>query len=269
MNSYPQNKTVFHPLPVLALLLAAVTVRATLVSENFDRYGTNNNISLAGLAGGTGWPAGSTWAATGTPPYYDGGVNLFYFATGYTNGPTADSFTGSAFNNGSTALGGSDYVKRLFTTNSFTTNTTLWVSALTAYSTTGASTAAYLMFNTAGMRLGVQAGRMAVMNSGGTIVTTAPNTAATGTTHLLIFEINFVAGGNDTIQGWLDPTNVTSVSALGTPTVAYTGNLLGSTLADDVEISLRGTVSTDYVSMDRVRLSYGGSASLAQVAGGP
>ena len=49
----------------------------------------------------------------------------------------------------------------------------------------------------------------------------------------------------------------------------HQSNLLGSTLADDVEISLRGTVSTDYVSMDRVRLSYGGSASLAQVAGGP
>ena len=154
MIYHPMKNFLCSKMLLLVLLMAGISARSfgTLVSEDFDLYNYSDNVSMDGLAGGTGWPSGSSWVATGTPPYYDDGVNLLYFLNGYLNTSPGDAFSGSAFNNGSTALAGTDYVKRSFTTTNFTSTTTIWVSALTSFSSTGASTAAYLMFDSVGMR---------------------------------------------------------------------------------------------------------------------
>jgi len=257
-------------LATLILMVApSVTSFATLVSEDFDLYGYADDASMAGAVGGTGWPTNSPWVATGTPPTYDGGVNQIYFLNGYLNGGPGDAFTGSAFNNGSTLLAGANYMKRPFTTTNFTGSTTIWVSALASFSSTGAATAAYLMFNNVGMRIGVQAGKLTVMDGTGTTVALSTNVYATAKTHLIVYRIDFNPSGNETIQGWADPADVSSQSAMGTANVSYTGNILGSTLTSDVEVGLRGTASTDYVSIDNIRISYGAGAGLGEVMNGP
>lgn len=266
-------KTNYSIQTILALVfvLAGVSTNsfATLASEDFDLYGYSDDTSLNGADGGTGWPTNSSWVATGTPPCYDGGINLIYFLNGYLNGGPGDAFTGSAFNNGSTAIAGNDYVQRPFAASDFTADTTVWVSALTAFSSTGASTAAFLMFDDGNARLGFQGGKMVVSNGSGNIVAQSSTTFAAGQTHLIVFRIDLKTSGNDTILEWVDPSSVSSQSAMGTPAVSYTADLLGSTLTKNVRIALRGTTSADYVSIDKIRISYGSGASLSEVMSQP
>ena len=91
---------------------------------------------------------------------------------------------------------------------------------------------------------------------------------ATNQTHLMIYRIDFNPAGTETVQGWVDPANVSSQSAMGTAAVSYTANLIGSTFTSDVEVALRGTTSADYVSIDKIRISFG-NATLSEVMNGP
>jgi hypothetical protein len=257
----------FAPILIASCLLACRCF-GTLASDDFDSYG-NTNQNLNGLSGGTGWAADSAYAATGVPPYCDGGVNLVYFLSGYVNSGAADGFSGSAFNNNSTAVAGTDYVQRAFSQSTFTSNTTLWVSALVAYSTAGANSVAFLMFNNGGARIGVQAGKLALANGSGTIVAQSSGTFAAKTTHLIIFRMDLNTSGNDTITGWIDPVNVSSQGNLGTPAFTYSADILGTSVLNNVRIGLRGNAGGDYISMDAIRISYGPAASLSEVITGP
>jgi hypothetical protein len=248
-------------------LVFTSTSFGTLVAEDFDGYG-NNNTSVSGLAGGNGWPAGTSYLATGIPPYYDGGVDLMYFLNGYTNSGSIDGSSGSAFNHNSTAVAGTNYVERAFASSSFTASTTIWASALVAFSGTGPSAIAFVMFNNGGARLGVQGGKLVLANGGGTIVAQSSSTLAPYQTHLLIFRMDLNVSGNDTIKGWMDPIDVSSEAGLGTPAFTYSADSLGTSLANSVRIALRGNASGDYISMDAVRISYGSSAGLAEVVTG-
>ncbi len=194
----------------LGLAVQAHLATGATIIENFNNYGTvNTDLHNVGVTGG-GWTG--PWSGTLNPDYFAGSQVTFnnphYMNFGNETGP----------DDGAAGYGGGDAsgtVSRILTES---LTGTIWISALTHYTSSTADTLIWLGSSNSyiAIRNGNAALRTAGSNNEGPTTSFAPNT-----TYLLLAKIVVNANGNnDDISFWVktESADLSSEAALGTPT---------------------------------------------------
>jgi hypothetical protein len=209
----------------------------TLIEENFD-YGssnqelTNATANVDGLNGGSNWTSGWRRPGGGTQSDYANylaGTGLQLTRTGYSNGSNGTGANVGAAGQSATMTRGDRYAYRTVAPLSGT----VWVSALLrvtennrpigfGFDSTAYNPAARVMISNA---------TTSTLYNG---VTTSSSTGiGTNNTALAIFRLTVDASGaNDRVEVWTNPADVSSIAALGTPTLdtGATADIFGTSL---------------------------------------
>lgn len=209
----------------------AGSIQASVIVENFDYGDTIEDLNTLGSAG-DGWSGG--WSGSGNPEHTPG-VNLSYIASGYVNDP-ANTDTGAAVNGGGNA---SADVNRSFTG---TLSGTIWVSALSFYTTTNADALLWLRGANSGANFISLRSRAAALRVEGGNSTTG--SFVEDSVHLLLARVTINGGGNDEIAFWVDPDLSSGEAGLGLPTLVDTGDIGNLT---GIGVSFGGSGALDQI----------------------
>jgi hypothetical protein len=274
------------------LTTAAFTITssaAVFIQENFDGYGSTDR-ALAGFDGGTGFTSAWTDVSNTTPastlPGYDAGGNLTYSATGYVNTGSAGASSGSAFSNG--RIEGSlavNYTGRSTSVSVAQNSGDVWFSFLLEHSQVNDATFVGFggtsnLFDNGStsnsgaggqdvLTVGINPARQLAIfagTTGGLAGANATSAAITSTgTQLLVgrYTTSPNGSGQQFVNLWLNPTNVSSMSTLlsTTPTLSATrttGDIVGA--FTKVNVALRQDAANSPSAIDAIRIGINGTS---------
>jgi hypothetical protein len=248
------------------------------------QFGANsaNNGGLGWNATGTATPNAATanWGATGIPGAHGGSAaaktaqspGLTYTATGYLaasgNKLSMDAALANQSNNIGRLLGGqsvnagSMFFSYLTDKNNDTQRTINLAFMGTAVGTTApANQAERFAIGQIATATGNTGGNIGVLlnnsNPAGLVNAPTPVPYGLNVTHLIVGRIDWNAAGNETITLWLDPTDVTTQTAAGTPYLITMGELTDITTVRPFVGNNSGTFLASSADFDEIRI--GGS----------
>jgi hypothetical protein len=244
---------------LVASLFVATSAQAvvSIISDDFEQvdYGTSAT-SINGLSGGDGWTSG--WTIVQGAAEFLPSRNLNYTATGYVNtGSNPNLAGGGAFESNFNAV---TRVSRNFSATPVTEGV-IWFSYLTNRASvngidkrTGITFTRDGDFTSSGERFftGTRSTNFGIGSSEGfiNIDTVSGNTATT--THLILGRIDLE---NNSFSAWFNPSNLTSIAALGSPHVIDTSRTI-----DQIDGMLRiymQETDTLRMSLDSLRVAHG------------
>jgi hypothetical protein len=239
--------------------LTACTAEGALISEYFNYGDTTTALYGAstgadGLNGGSGWASG--WRRPGDGgasdyPDYIAGANLTVTKTGYSN--EGNLSTGGLLGQAANMTRSDRHVHRLVNAM----DGTIWMSALVRF----VENSRPVTFGFDGA-VNSPLNRVQVHNN--TMTPTYNSVTQTGAasgigqnnTALVVFRITVDADGDfDRIEGWSNPSDVSSIASLGTPTIntGATADVFGSSITVFSFAAARN--STDGSRIDAIRIS--------------
>jgi hypothetical protein len=254
-------------LPIICSLLATflfslASLHATvfIASDDFNLadYGASET-SINGLGGGSGWS--SNWSlATGTTANFHPDRNRVWSATGYVNTGASSEAGGSG---GINAVGSdTNRIDRNLDVSDPFTSGHIWVSFVKdQQSVTGVSKRLTLSFGTVSdsITFGTQGGNVGIGSSPG-FINLASSTGNTTGPSLMLGHIDI---DNDVVNLWYNPTDMSSITALGTPTVTHS---LGITsVSSTVRIHIQNDSNTR-ITMDALRIASSSDAGMGLMA---
>jgi len=271
-------KTFFIPsLQKIAILLALAGTshaQVTLIQENFDNYG-NTAVQLSGQSGGAGFSG--NWVNVGGGVYGYTNTNLTVSTTGYVNTGLTGATSGAASNNDYAAtLDGRNSTRAIARPTAYlgVTGNTVWFSfTLQVNDTTSGNNAYFNLFNTSNMfnngNFVIGAGTSGVnptaFSSYQDFTTTFGAAVTSGATNLILGSVTMNAVGFDTLSVWYNPSNVTSIGAMGTANYTTTTHEYSTftPFMSGMTIGIRSDTATPNNNfIDSVRIAYGDTSAL-------
>jgi len=269
-------KTLFRAsLPKIAVLLAFVgtsQAQVTLIEENFNNYGSSA-VQLSGQSGGAGFSG--NWVNVGNAVNGYTNTNFTYSATGYVNTGLTGSTSGAASNNGyNNTLNGVNSTRTITRPDAYlgVTGNTVWFSYLVNLGAVSTGNNAYFnLFNTSNMfDTGNFVTGAAFLNppndfsrftsfQAGASTTGAVITASA--TNLIVGRVTVDSAGFDNVSVWYNPTDVSSIGALGTANYNVTNSEYSTftPFMSGMTIGIRGT-GANFI--DSARIAYGDTSAL-------
>lgn len=253
------------------VLIGASRAPAASMSEYFNDDGTAaapivTASSSTGLSGGSGWDTawtrGSSWGVDSDYTDYAPGVNLTSSVTGYLNTGNLAGADDGAMTQADQAYSSDRLVHR----GTGGLDGTIWISTLiepTGYSIDRDFEWAFSgpTVHTPDTRLVVQVGNrdndtIQLKYDGST--TSIPDSVVSldaNKVSLVMIRItmNTDANGSDSMEVWVNPTDVTSQAAMGSPVVSNSGADVFGTTLDYIGLGLVVGSNTPY--LDAIRVS--------------
>jgi len=253
------------PFVAFACLASA---QVTLIQENFDNYG-NVPVQLSGQSGGAGF-AGN-WTNVGGAANGYTNTNLTASNTGYVNTGLTSSTSGAASNNGYNAnLNGFNSTRAISRPTAYlgVTGNTVWFSYTVNLGAVTTGNNAYFnlfntpnMFNNGNFLTGVafiNPGPASSFQSYQDFTTVQGAAVAAGTTNLIVGRVTVDSAGFDNLSVWYNPSDVTSIGAMGTANYNTTTHEYSTftPFLSGMSIGIRGS-GANFI--DSARVSYGGT----------
>lgn len=219
----------------MAIVLATVSATqgaVTLIQENFDNYGTSAT-QLNGQTGGSNFSAG--WTNVGGGAYGYAPTNLTASTTGYVNTGETGTNDGAASNNGYAAnLNGFNSTRAISRPTAYlgVTGNTVWFSYTAQLGAVDSGNNAYFnLFNTSNMfangnfvtGIAFTGGATSTFGTYQDFSTTNGAGVVAGTSYLIVGSVTVNPSGNDTLSVWYNPSNVSSIGAMGTANFTNSG----------------------------------------------
>lgn len=220
-------RTQIQTLGILTTALATgITTQAavTVIQENFDNYGTSAT-QLSGQTGGSNFSAG--WTNVGAGAYGYAPTNLTVANTGYVNTGETGTNDGAASNNGYAAgLNGMNSTRAIARPTAYlgVTGNTVWFSYTAQLGAVDSGNNAYFnLFNTSNMfatgnfvtGIAFTGGATSTFGTYQDFSTTNGAGVTAGTTYLFVGSVTVNPIGNDTLSVWYNPSDVSSIGAMG------------------------------------------------------
>ena len=203
---------------LLALGVSLPASAAIVLQEQFDYGSLTQGASINGQTGGTGWSAG--WGA-GSSAYQTAGLSyssstvaLTYSATGGAVATQSNANVIRAFATSAPPTAGSTYWGAFL----FNFNGVAPVNGATraVFWSAGSNNGMSVEFTNDGAGGGRVAARAASGTAGSVVTSTTTFDFSTSATNLIIFRSVWSdTAGGDSMTLWLNPTDVSSVAALG------------------------------------------------------
>lgn len=249
---------------VCGIVLLETAASAETITDHFNDYGTvsdaNSDTTLMGRQSLTpsenaGWAGPWTFE---TGPDYFSGERLTYTAPGYNNGPNQgdanDGTAGAGTNSAGGLQGNAGSVAQRFFATPLTG--TIWVSALSRYSSTSGETLLWLERQEdndyVAIRGSANGQEARLRYNGGADIAAGTGTFAFDTTRLFLVKIQMnVDGSNDSVDFYVNPDLSGGEAGLGAPLLSGSGGDAFGVALDGISVSF-----TDFGSrFDALRVS--------------
>jgi len=282
IRSLPKKSTKSHITPStmkhlfinsIALLALAGTSQAvsSVIVENFVNYGSTA-VQLSGQSGGAGFSG--NWVNVGGGVYGYTNTNLTSSVTGYTNTGLTGSTSGAASNNGfNSGLSGFNSTRAITRPTVYlgVTGNTVWFSfTLQVNDTTTGNNAFFNLFNTSNMfetgNFVIGAGTSPLnptrFSSYQDFGSTFGAAVTSGATNLIVGRVTVDSAGFDNLSVWYNPTDVSSIGAMGTANYNTTTHEYSTftPFMSGMSIGIRSDSATPNNNfIDSARIAYGGT----------
>ncbi|MGE4490143.1 MAG: PEP-CTERM sorting domain-containing protein [Kiritimatiellales bacterium] len=240
-------KKILYCILIGTICLPLILSAGVIVEENFDGYG-GGITSLNGQNGGNNW--NSAWSTSTSSNNY-GPAKLTYSLTGYVNNGGTGSTDGSA----SATANTDNKFSRSYASSD---QSDIWFSCLMfASSMNSINDRVGIQFGNS-YYLGIKSGVFGIYSaSWGTAADTVADPVGQAEAVLVIGHYYALGNGKISMEAWLNPTDVSSVAALGTG-ANYVAN--SSFSASAISSTVTGYLREDNgnrMSLDALRITYG------------